>query len=77
VFATALSCAFAGGVVGYYFPKKHQARPGAWKYESVAESDRPDPPAESDFRNLSPRSRRERARSRGSRENVREVELSV
>lgn len=77
VFATALSCAFAGGVVGYYLPKKHQARPGAWKYESVAESDRSDPPAESDFRNLSPRSRRERARSRGSRENVREVELSV
>ena len=77
VFATALSCAFAGGVVGYYFPKKHQARPGAWKYESVAESDRSDQTAERDFRNLSPQSRRERSRSRGSRENVREVELSV
>ena len=68
VVATALSCGFAGGVTGYCLPKKHQSRSAAWRYESVAgESDRP---TETEFRNLSPR-------SRASGERAREVELSA
>lgn len=68
VVATALSCALAGGVAGYFIPKKHQSRSAAWRYESVAgESDRP---TETEFRNLSPR-------SRASGERAREVELSA
>ena len=65
VVATALSCALAGGVAGYFIPKKHQSRSAAWRYESVAgESDRP---TETEFREPLAAVQAERARSRAER----------
>ena len=62
----ALLCA-RGRRRGYFIPKKHNRR-AAWRYESVAGESTA--PTETEFRNLSPR-------SRASGERAREVELSA
>jgi phosphodiesterase/alkaline phosphatase D-like protein len=60
VLATAVSCAFAGGLVGYCLPKRNAGKPAAWRYESVDEFIRGEDDA-SRRGDLTPRSRGKRS----------------